>query len=150
MEGTVHIIGGLSWRTIVNPILDRQAAFEVAVAESGLEALAPFAAEPMAEFLVRAVHVLYANEKAWTIYGLLLLPADVDDAQWTRAHARKTAEFFRTLQGAEDQRLAQKILAEGMFGFFMRRLTFDGPFRTSLELAAALETDDAPSSGPSL
>jgi hypothetical protein len=129
-------VGGREFRALQTSTLEHDFWTMRHLREAGLDQLRRNPDETAEDFAVRLLHEIIASGKAFLLVGAFLIPANMQDADWTPEVGASSAAFFGSLTGTRDKQIIQAIVVTLLTSFFQLGLSYSNNSRTSLKRGA--------------
>jgi hypothetical protein len=120
----VITIGGRAFKGAKNSTMEHDVFVQGMIAKAKLGRLEMLPAETPEDFALRIFRRAAVNSDVFLLLGGLLLPAELQPAQWTEDVAKETAHFLRKLTDENDKKIVQGQILGAIMGFFQKGLAY--------------------------
>jgi hypothetical protein len=117
-------LGGRKFRAVVESTVEHDIEVRALVHDAGFDLLAKRKDESPDDFVVRMIGQLSASRKDADFAGVLLVPEELDDTEWTPEVAVETTRFIKKLTAQADKLILRNLSMELLSGFINAGLLF--------------------------
>lgn len=132
----VYELAGRRFRAVAKPTVDWMIAASNELRLAKVDKFVKAEKEDNAQFAERFVDQVQASGRLVDLAAVLVVPAEIDDADWTPAMHQQTRRLFGRLQDEADQIKLFHMLEE-VFRFFVYARLYSMPSRTATQQPGA-------------
>jgi hypothetical protein len=143
LEQQTFTFAGRQYRTIVRRTIENDFTCMSLIRGARLDTLVMEDGEAPEDFAVRMYERAVGSADVFRLLGCMLVPAEVDDLDWTKPHMEATAAALRRVVEPAEKRQIQTTVVGMISGFFHNGLT---SLRLSRKSSSPPEAEAQPSS----
>lgn len=143
MDEQVFTFAGRQYRQIVRRTIENDFTCMALIRGARLDTLVMEDGEEPADFAVRMYEQAVGTADVFKLLGCLMLPAEVDDLDWTKEQMAATAAALKRVVEPDEKRQIQTTVVGMISGFFHSGLT---SLRLSRKSSSPSKADPQPTS----
>jgi hypothetical protein len=138
MSSATIQLGGRKFRTIVESTVEHDIEVRALMHEAGFDLLTKREGEAADDFVVRMLGQMAGSRKDADFAGVLLVPSDLDDTEWTPEVGEQTTTFIKKLTAQADKMTLRNLGIELLGGFINAGLLYSASSPKSLNEGSAI------------
>jgi hypothetical protein len=123
MSSTIQL-GGRKFRAIQESTVEHDIEVRALVTEAGFDMLTKQKDESADDFVARMLAQMARSRKDADFAGVLLIPAEMHDTDWTPDIGKETTAFIKKLTAADDKQTIRNLGIELLGGFISAGLLY--------------------------
>ena len=123
VEEQTYTFAGQQYRSIVRRTIENDFTCMSLIRGARLDTLVMEEGEAAEDFAVRVYEQAVGSADVFSLLGCMLIPAQVDDLDWTKEHMRATAAALKRVAEPAEKRQIQTTVVGMISGFFQNGLT---------------------------
>lgn len=137
-------LGGRKFRTITESTVEHDIEVRALMHEAGFDVMTKLEDESADDFVVRMLGQMAGSRKDADFAGVLLVPSEMHDTDWTPEVGRETTAFIKRLTSQDDKVTLRSLGMELLGGFISAGLLFSASSLNSSNEGSAVRQSTTP------